>query len=70
MEPLRKFLSPKVKFEWNANLDEIFAKSKAQIVEAIKNGVQIFDPSRSTALMTRLEQNRYWLLAPSEALHL
>ena len=23
MEPLRKFLSPKVKFEWNADLEEI-----------------------------------------------
>jgi ribosomal protein L44E len=64
MEPLRKFLSPKVKFEWNANLDEIFAKSKAQIVEAIKNGVQIFDPSRSTALMTDWSKTGigFWLL--------
>ena len=64
MEPLRKFLSPKVKFEWNADLEEIFVESKAQIVEAIQNGVQIFDPSRSTALMTDWSKTGigFWLL--------
>ena len=64
MEPLRRFLSPKVKFEWNADLEKIFAESKAQIVEAIQKGVQIFDPSRSTALMTDWSKTGigFWLL--------
>ena len=64
MEPFRKFLSPKIKFEWNKDLDDIFAKSKIQIVEAIKNGVQIFDPLRSTALMTDWSKTGigFWLL--------
>ena len=45
MEPFRKFLSPKVNFEWNKDLNDIFEKSKLQMIEAIKKGVQIFDPS-------------------------
>ena len=51
MEPFRKFLSPKVKFEWSEELDALFKESKNQIVDAIKECVQIFDPTRRTALM-------------------
>ena len=51
VEPFKKFLSPKVKFEWTGELDSLFNKSKDQIVEAIKEGVKIFDPTRRTALM-------------------
>jgi len=50
VEPFRKFLSPKVKFYWDDELDSIFRKSKSLILEAIKNGVQIFDPKRQTCL--------------------
>ena len=52
MEPFRKFLSPKEKFVWNSELDAIFNESKSRIVEAIKEGVQIFDVSRRTCLRT------------------
>ena len=52
MEPFRKFLSPKEKFVWNSELDAIFNESKSKIVEAIKEGVQIFDVSRRTCLRT------------------
>ena len=50
MEPFRKFLSPKTKFEWSDELNVRFEESKRHIVEAIKNGVKIFDPSKQTAL--------------------
>ena len=50
MEPFRRFLSPKVEFDWTAELGELFERSKEKIVEAIKEGVQIFDLSKLTAL--------------------
>ena len=50
IEPFRKFLSPKVKFYWDSNLDEIFTESKKSIVAAIQEGIQIFDPMRKTCL--------------------
>ena len=46
MEPLRKFLSPKVRFKWDDELEEIFEESKTAIVAAIEEGVTIFDPER------------------------
>ena len=48
--PFRKFLSPRNKFYWNNELDEAFNKSKALIIEAIRNGVRIFDPLKPTCL--------------------
>ena len=64
MEPFRKFLSPKVPFEWTDGLDVAFNRSKTLIVEAIKEGVQIFDPTRRTALMTDWSKTGigFWLL--------
>ena len=52
MEPFRRFLSPKVSFEWDEELDRIFEESKSKIIEAIKEGVQIFDITRRTCLRT------------------
>ena len=57
MAPFRKFLSPKVPFEWTAELDEVFRKSRQHIVEAIRRGVCIFDPTRRTALRTDWSKN-------------
>ena len=51
MEPFKKFLSPKVRFEWSEDLDQRFEKSKLEIITAIEEGVQIFDPNRATVLM-------------------
>ena len=64
MEPFRKFLSPKVKFEWTDELDQLFIKSKHEIVEAIKEGVKIFDLSRQTALRTDWSKTGigFWLI--------
>ena len=52
MSPYHKFLSPKQKFKWNPELNAIFEESKAKIVEAIREGVKIFDLKRRTCLRT------------------
>ena len=52
MLPFRHLLSLKFKFEWTNELDEAFEKSKELIIEAIKEGVAIFDPKRATCLRT------------------
>ena len=50
MAPFKPFLSPRMRFEWNEQLEDAFNKSKVEIVEAIKLGVTIFDPTRTTVL--------------------
>ena len=50
--PLKPLLSSKSQFYWTNELDESFRNSKHAIVEAIKNGVEIFDPERPTKLHT------------------
>ena len=52
MAPFRKFLSPKVKFDWSEELNTVFEESKLKIVEAIKEGVKIFDITKRTCLRT------------------
>ena len=50
IEPFRKFLSPKVKFYWDDSLNSKFESSKSLIIDAIREGVKIFDPQRKTCL--------------------
>ena len=50
MAPFRTFLSPKVVFRWDAELNEAFERSKAHIIALIKKGVQIFETNRLTCL--------------------
>ena len=50
MAPFKPFLSPKRKFEWNDNLYKAFSRSKDAIINAIRHGVEIFDPTRRTCL--------------------
>ena len=50
MAPFKPFLSPKVKFYWNEELEGAFQASKVVIVEAIRQGVQIFDMRLPTCL--------------------
>ena len=52
LEPFRKFLRPSIKFEWTPELDKIFEESKTAIIEAIREGVAIFDVKRPTCLRT------------------
>ena len=48
----RPFLSPSTPFIWTAELEDAFQSSKSVIIEAIKHGVEIFDPLRRTCLRT------------------
>ena len=57
MAPFRQFLSPRVKFVWNHELDQVFEKSKKEIVKAIQEGVKIFDVKRKTCLRTDWSKN-------------
>ena len=50
LEPFKPFLSPKTKFMWNDELNSAFEASKIEIVNAIKKGVEIYDPARLTCL--------------------
>ena len=50
MLPFKPLLSPKTPFKWNDELQSAFEQSRTMIVQAIKRGVQIFDPKRKTCL--------------------
>lgn len=50
MAPFKPLLSPKTKFYWDETLNTAFQKSKHAIVEAITQGVEIFDLNRLTCL--------------------
>ena len=52
VSPFRVFLGKNKKFEWNDVLDTAFQKSKLAIVDAIREGVEIFDVNRPTLLQT------------------
>lgn len=63
MAPFKPLLSPKTRFEWTDELDVAFNRSKAELVEAIKHGVRIFDPLRRTCLSSDWSKTGvgYWL---------
>ena len=63
MEPFRSLLKPKIKFQWNEELQAIFDESKRQIVMEIENGVRIFDKQKPTCLATDWSKSGigYWL---------
>ena len=50
MAPFKPFLSPRHPFFWIPVLEDAFQSSKKAIVEAICNGVEIFDVKRKTCL--------------------
>ena len=52
MAPFRHLLSPKTKFEWTKEMEEVFVKSKESIVNKIIEGVRLFDPSLPTCVAT------------------
>ena len=63
MRPFKDLLSPKTPFRWTQELDEAFIKSREAIVELIKEGVKIFDPTLTTMLSTDWSRTGigYWL---------
>ena len=50
MAPFKPLLSPKTRFRWDDDLEQAFQQSKLEIVNAIEEGVRIFDPRRVTTL--------------------
>ena len=50
MAPFKPFLSPRCQFSWSPELEEAFQTSKAAIVTAIRQGVEIFDTQKRTCL--------------------
>ena len=50
--PMRPMLKKHAQFEWTDALNKAFEESKVQIINAIKNGVEIFDKDRLTCLST------------------
>ncbi len=52
MAPFRELLQKKKKFYWDATLDEIFVKSKQDIVRRVIDGVKMYDTRRGTCLAT------------------
>ena len=50
MAPFKPLLSPRTPFHWNEELDNAFEASKLEIIQAIEQGVQIFDPKCKTCL--------------------
>ena len=50
MAHFKPLLSPSTKFLWTDELETAFQQSKKEIVNAIINGVQFFDPKRRTCL--------------------
>ena len=51
MLPFRELLKD-IPFYWNEELEELFKKSKQQIIKEIEHGVTIFDKDRTTCLAT------------------
>ena len=52
MQPFRHLLKPKTPFRWTDELSSIFKESKAVIIQEMKDGVRLFQPSRPTCLVT------------------
>lgn len=52
MAPFRELLAKNKKFGWNDSLDDLFAKSKEDIINRVIDGVKMFDTIRTTCLAT------------------
>ena len=50
MQPFRDLVKPSSKFVWDQSLEEAFQKSKAQIIDLVKDGISIFDIESTTCL--------------------
>ena len=63
MSPFRHLLKPDTPFNWTPQLQTLFDKSKQVIVDEIKEGVSIFDPTRPTCLATDYSKEGigFWL---------
>ena len=48
--PFKQFLSPKRTLAWSEDLDKAFTVCKLAVIEAIRHGLEIFDPTQRTCL--------------------
>ena len=64
MAPFKPFLSPRHKFFWDDELNRAFITSKQAIIDAIRDGVEIFDMQTRTSLRPEWSKNGigYFLL--------
>ena len=67
MLPFKPFLSKNKKFEWSSEMNDIFERSKQLIIEAIREGLRIYD-NQTDLSPPRLVEHRHWLLFDTEAL--
>lgn len=63
MAPFKPLLSPKTCFQWGRELERAFQRSKAVIIDAKAEGVEIVDPHHRTCLNPDWSQTGvgYWL---------
>ena len=52
MKPFRHLLKPSIKFVWTEELQKAFEQSKEVMLEAMREGVRLFNPTRTTNLAT------------------
>ena len=63
-QPFRDLLKPKAMFKWTDELEELFQRSKLNIINEMENGVKIFDKSRPTCVATDWSKTGigFWVL--------
>ena len=52
MQPFRDLIKPNNKFYWDDTLTQIFEKTKAELVDKVKQGVKSFEIGRRTCIQT------------------
>ena len=66
MALFRHLLKPKIKFEWTEELDKAFHLSKANIINKIQTGVELFDRNLPTCLATDFLQTGICYFLPQK----
>ena len=61
-------MRPNKPFQWTPKLNTLFENTKASIIEAIKEGVAIFDVGRTTCLRTDWSDKGIGFLPRAETL--
>ena len=64
MQPFRELLKPGKIFEWTDHMEKLFGESKDIIMREIREGVEIYDKTRPTCLLTDWSKDGIgsWLL--------
>ena len=64
MQPFREFLKPDNPFKWTDEMNNLFIESKELIINEIREGIEIYDKTRPTCLLTDWSKDGIgsWLL--------